>query len=201
MLMQNDKAFAAADPITPFDFAREPAFSGAGLLANTSVESDQGWITAGQLHEGCLVQTYDGGLRAITRLERRPLSPLAQLGLIHIPGGSLCNCSDLWLLPDQAVLIRDPLIEEVFDCAGALVPARDLQGHRGIARRPLDRPTDLIRLGFAQDELLYANSGMLLHAPATTGRRDGFFPRLNSHQARAMLALIAAGGPSFGWAA
>lgn len=201
MFMQDAKTFVAAEPVSGAGFAREPAFNGTGLVSTTLVESDQGWVMAGTLQKGNLVQTFDGGLRAITWLERRPLPRLLSSALIHVPGGALNSCSDLWLLPDQAVLITDPLVSEVFDCAGALVLARDLQGYQGIAHRAFAGQAELIRLGFAQEELIYANSGALIHAPATIARRGGFFPRLNSHQAHAMLALIEAGRPCFARAA
>ncbi|WP_347310499.1 hypothetical protein [Defluviimonas sp. SAOS-178_SWC] len=70
-------------------------------------------------------------------------------------------------------------------------------GYRGIARRNLLRPAEALSLRFASEEIVYVNSGALIHCAtegpeaATAGR--AFFDVLDESRAGAMPALIAAG--------
>lgn len=196
MFMQNAKAFRTAEKSS---FALQglnvtPDFNGTGILAATLVETPQGWKSAGMLGRGSLVQTYDGGLCAVTQVERRHMWPTAGAEVVHVPGGALDTCSDLWLMPGQAVLIASPVVEEVLEAAAALVPARALAGFRGISLRPLHRPVEMVTLSFAGPEMVYVNSGALIQCQGAGGAiSDGhpdYFPHLDGARAEAMLALI-----------
>lgn len=196
MFMQNAKAFRAAEKSA---FALHglnvtPDFNGAGALATTLVETPQGWKSAGMLRRGSLVQTYDGGLCVVVQIERRYMWPAAGAEVVHVPGGVLDTCSDLWLMPGQAVLISSPVVEDVLEAAAAMVPARALAGFRGISLQPLHRPIEMVTLSFASVEVVYVNSGALIQCQAAgdavADTHPDYFPHLDGARAAAMLALI-----------
>ncbi|MGB3147911.1 MAG: Hint domain-containing protein [Paracoccaceae bacterium] len=178
----------AADPLRQFLSLRQ-----TGLLAATLIETEAGWRLAGHLQAGDRLPTFDGGSCTITGVARRTLVPGQGAGVIQIPGGALGNCADLYLMPDQELLITHPVVEEVLDCCGALVRARDLVGHRAIARLPVSQPLQMITLTLARQELVFANSGVRILLDAGSGRDDGFYPRVTAQQAEAMLTLIELG--------
>lgn len=198
MFMQSAHAFTSAEKITLGRVGPEVAVQAhrGGFLASAKVETESGWRPAGALEIGMRVQTYDGGLCPILRLDRRELSAGGAL-FIHVPGGALDNCDGLWLRPGQQLLIASPVVEEVFDCAAVRVEARHLTGFRGIG--PVWRPgvDAVIQLGFAQDEAVFANTGALLHFAAEQATEaPGFYPALRGSQVAAMLDLIDEGAIS-----
>lgn len=168
------------------------AVPSAGMLAATLVETADGWRAAGTLARGDRVQTWDGGLAEITRVTRSRLWPGAT-DLVRVPGGALGNCADLWLAAGQRVMVASRIAEEVLDAAGALVAARDLVGFRGTEICRPGHPTALVGLGFAGQELVFANSGALVLGVADGGKDDldSLLPSLEGARARAMLDLIA----------
>lgn len=171
MFMQNASAFRRAEKIgfSLNGLPAAPGLSRAGILAASLIETPQGWCRAGALMRGSLVQTWDGGLRPVAALERSYLVPETGDGLIHVPGGALDNCADLWLMPGQAVLIGSDVVREVLEAEGALVPARDLVGFRGIGVGRTEKMAEMVTLRFAEDEIAYVNSGALVHCAGLRG--------------------------------
>lgn len=208
MFMQDARSFTAAEKITLALHATgaAPVAGAPGLLAGSLVETMSGWRPVESLTRGMRVATYDGGFCPLLRVERRHLWPVAGAHLIHVPGGALDNCSDFALMPGQQVLIASDIAEAVLDSAAVLVPAATLVGYRGIARQPLSRPTEVLSLIFASEEIVYVNSGALIHCAADgtpehaagLDRRQGaaFFESLAADRAAALLALIAGGARS-----
>lgn len=167
-----------------------------GILATSLVETGDGWRAAGTLACRNKVQTWDGGLAEVVRVDRYYPTMIGGAGLIRVPGGALDNCADLWLAPDQLVMVASPVVEEVLDAAGALVPARALVGFRDIEWQQRQAPTEMIRLGFATEELVYVNTGALVLAAAEQSAPAGAavgLPVLAGVRARAMLELIVSG--------
>lgn len=197
MFMQNAKAFRAAEKsaFAPSGFDVVSGCRGSGMLAASLVETPQDWRHAGSLMRGSLVQTWDGGLCAVTQVARQYFWPGAGAEVVFVPGGALENCSDLWLMPDQLVVIASAVAEQVLQAAAALVPARALAGIHGIRLCLLPRPVEMISLGFDSDEAVYVNSGALIHCAGTMAAAadTSYFPRLDQARARALLDLIAAG--------
>ena len=158
-----------------------------GMVAGTLLETAKGWIPVQHLKIGDAVQTLDGGLARIHALDRRILSPQSDLGLIHVPGGCHDACSDLMLVPGQHLLI-DTLDAAPF----VLVPAAALTTDPLVRRHDLQTPTEIITLLFADEEVVFANSGVMIHCP---GLMDGvgrypdnsFFPRYDILTARDFL--------------
>lgn len=167
-----------------------------GLVAGTLVETAAGWRPVETLTLGDAVHTLDGGLARILALDRRSLHPDQEAAALLIPGGSFDACSDLMLLQGQHVLLDTLDDAELGAAAFALVPAAALLG-AGARRVHLTGPVEVVTPLFADEEVLYANSGVLLHCPGIAdgaGRypEDGAFLRLDRHEARAFVQRRAA---------
>lgn len=200
MFMQSATAFRAAEKIglSLQGLNLMPELSADGIVAGTLVETEAGWRPVERLSEGMCVATYDGGFAPLARVERRHLWPAAEVEVIHVPGGALDNCAAFSMLPGQHVFLASVVAETVLGTGGALVAASALEGHFGITRQRLFRPVEVLSLRFAAEEIVYVNSGTLVHcatdAPdASSGRgASGYFEVLDDARACAMLALVAA---------
>ena len=180
---------------------RQPAVIPApvigGIVAGTLVEAARGWVAVETLRIGDKVQTLDGGLARVQALDRRNLSQAAESPLIHVPGGNYDACSDLMLVPGQHVLM-DTLGDAAFGSAPyALVPAVALTYDPRIRRGRPDLTVEVVTPMFADEEIIFANSGVLLHCPGVmdgAGRYpdDSFFPRLDAATACEFLERRAA---------
>ena len=160
-----------------------------GIVAGTLIEGECGWVAAETLRIGDRVQTLDGGLARIHGLDRRKLHAAAETSLIHVPGGSFDACSDLWLVPGQHLLI-----DTVGDHTAPylLVPAIALTCDTAIRHSFPDTAIDIITPLFADEEVIFANTGVLIHCPSVidgAGRYPdaSFFPRLDAAMARVFL--------------
>jgi hypothetical protein len=190
-------------------FSRRPQRLGSGLVAGTRVETARGWKPVEQVLTGERVQTWDGGLQPVTKVERTlygaDLAEAYPDGLLMVPGGALSTCDAVYLLPEQHILLESAIAEEVLGRPAVLVPAAALEGHRGILRvMPVDL-VEVVTLSFDQEEVVYANTGALLHCPP---RRAGatpqgpatsaFFEVLGFDRARALVELMEGVMPSAG---
>lgn len=188
MFMQ-DLSRTAHSAVTA-DLLTRPVSS--GMLAGTLVETATGWRGVETLRMGDLVQSLDGGLARVLAVDRSTLRAHMGQAVIALPGGAFDACSDLHLLPAQHLLIDTLGDAALPDDAFALIPALALQGHAGCSRRYLMREIEVITPMFAEEEILWANSGLLIHCP---GIADGaqrrpdspFFPCLDLPAARALL--------------
>ena len=162
-----------------------------GIVAGTLVEGECGWVAAESLRIGDRLQTLDGGLARIHGLDRRVLAAQAETSLIHVPGGFYDACHDLWLVPGQHVLI-DTVQDADQTAPYVLVPAIALTCDQAIRHSFPGVAIEVITPLFADEEVIFANSGVLLHCPSVidgAGRYpdDSFFPRLDAATARAFL--------------
>jgi len=189
----------AAHAVIAADLLAAPVTS--GILAGTLLETATGWRCVETLRMGDLVQSLDGGLAKVLGVDRRTLRPDMGQALITIPGGVYDACSDLQLLPGQHLLIDTLGDTALPDDAFALIPALALDGRTGCTRRYALREIEVITPMFATEEIVWANSGVLIHCPGiATGAgvrpASDFFPRLDVPGARALLtrreALLAA---------
>ncbi len=167
-----------------------------GIVAGTLLETGLGWRDVATLRIGDAVQTLDGGLARIHGLDRRILQPAAETALILVPGGCHDACSDLWLVPGQHLLI-DTLEDASIGAPFALVPALALTTDALVRRDFPTHPVEVITPLFADEEVVFANSGVLIHCPGVmdgAGRypENSFFPRLDTLAARAFLKCRAA---------
>ncbi len=177
--------------VTPRPLAVLPAPVIGGIVAGTLVETETGWMPVETLRIGTRVHTLDGGLTRILALDRRTLPPEAETSLIHVPGGLHDCCSDLMLVPGQHLLI-DTLGCDAHAAPYLLVPALALTSDPLVRREFPDLQVEVITPLFAEEEVIFANSGVLLHCPSVVdgaGRYpdNSFFPRLDAVSARAFL--------------
>ena len=150
-----------------------------GLMAGTRVASNLGWRPIEALTVGDKVLTFDNGMQEIADIRRAvmwldaPQSAEAMWPVI-VPVGALGNREPLTLLADQGVLIESEAATDAFGDPFAVVPAAALDGVRGIYRaQPMQR-VELIAIYFAQEEVIYAEGGAMLHCPADTSTLDKF---------------------------
>ncbi len=189
MLMQSPKAFAEIEQITfKRDVENPEAFTKTGLTAGTMVETATGWRSVASLSVGERIGTWDGGLARLTALRRSVLTPARADQMILVPGGALGNCSDLLLTPRQPVMIESAEAEKLLGEAHVLVAAEAMIGFRGITQQSATEQLEVIHLGFDDEEVIFANTGALLHCGF--GRRGDFFTLLSDDRARALLSLM-----------
>ncbi len=191
MFMQDFTRTTAAAAITPVALLMAPATS--GFTAGTLVETATGWQPVETVTLGTKLHTVDGGLARVLGLDRRILRPEAGTALIRVQGGSHDACSDLALMPGQHLLIDTLGDPEYPDDIAVLIPAAALIGRHGAGRLFPASAVEVITPMFAEEEVVWANSGMQLYCPAITtgaGRRPAsdFFTRLETAAARTLLA-------------
>lgn len=142
----------------------------SGFVAGTHVASNLGWRAVDALSVGDKVLTFDHGMQTITEIQRETLFapehalPSAQCPVL-VPEGALNNRTDMWLMPDQGMLVESDAAIDALGDPFAVVPARALKGLRGIRTvAPTDR-LDVTTLAFASDEVVYVEGGMLGFCP------------------------------------
>jgi hypothetical protein len=159
-----------------------------GMAAGTMVETQDGWRRIEALRMGDKVQTLDGGLARVVGLRRQAV---ADGRLMHVPAGHLGTCEDLWLAPFQHVLV-DTLGDAAFpDAANLLLPAMALEGTVG-RLRPTPFRAEVVTPLFAEDEVVWANSGALVWCPGLShdpaeAPATACFTSLSAAEARAWL--------------
>ena len=165
----------------------------AGLIAGTMVETAAGWRNVELLRVGDHVHTYDGGLRQLRRVERAYYGAedggYDLDGVLHVPGGALDNCEDMFMMPEQMLMIESQVAAELLGTLAVLMPASALEGFSGITRHQPQGLVEAITLGFDDEEVVFANSGMLAHC-ALGASESGFFTTLDKEQAKALAYLM-----------
>lgn len=173
---------------TPGSFTAVQPVASTGLTGGTLVETTQGWCPVADLRIGARVHTLDGGAAQVLGLDRRPVTDLPG---IRIPGGMADSCSDLILPLDQYLLtdtLGDPNLP---DADMVLIPATAWISQPCVT--PVRITGEIVTPMFADEEIVWANSGALLHCPSVAagpGRLpvDGFFMALADADARAFLS-------------
>ena len=206
MFMQDQTSFIDANiaAVTP---STAPTYDG-GLLPGALVEADGGWRAVETLVAGTPVMTLDGGMKPLARIERRATS--CDTAVIKISGGTLSTCSDLIMRRDQLVMLESPEAEALYGTPITLVPAHCLLGFEGVVEMGAPQGQDAVTLIFEDEEIVYANTGALVHCPGRTqaslaemvGIRSDFFEVLRPTDAKALVAaIVAADRVMFRWAA
>lgn len=158
MFMQDITRFAATPVITV-----NPSLS-QGIFGATLVETATGWRSAETLRIGDHLHTLDGGLQRIAALSRRIVTPGEQV--VQVSGGYFDACTDVMLLPGQGVLL---------DTVGltlapyARVRAAALTACLGARPAAAARKTEIVTPIFAEEEAVWAQSGLLLVCPGLKG--------------------------------
>jgi hypothetical protein len=182
----------------------------SGILVGTRVASTRGWRMIEAISVGDRVLTFDAGLQPVTAVERTPLWPgrgvcPQALWPVEVPAGALGNRDLMYLAPDQSVLIESDAAEALLGDPFALIPARALDGVRGMCRVPPPDGAVVVTLRFAAEQIVFANSGAMFHCAAsadllgiatTMGPTMPVYPVLPPDMAKALAeALIRASDP------
>ncbi|MEM8979102.1 MAG: Hint domain-containing protein [Pseudomonadota bacterium] len=144
--------------------------AGSGIVAGTKVASNLGWRSVECIEPGDKVLTYDHGLQVVTGVTRSFLwigekdCPESAWPLL-VPEGALGNQSDLWIVPEQHVLIESEIAERVYGDPFVVIPALSLEGHKGITRSCPKQVIEVLQLEFDRDEVVFANMGALFFCP------------------------------------
>ncbi|WP_461472156.1 Hint domain-containing protein [Pararhodobacter sp.] len=179
-----------------------------GLLAGTTVATDQGWLPVETLRAGDRVVTFDHGMRPVKAVRISKLWTAAQgapraVWPLLIPARVLGNRSETRLLPEQSVLIESDAAEEMYGDPFTMVAAGTLEGYMGITRVPPTRELTVVSLKFEGDEVVYTNGTMLVHCPnprpamvATadelmSAEMTALYQKLTDQQARSLVEAMA----------
>lgn len=133
-----------------------------GVVAGSRIRTLDGVLPVEFLAPGDRVVTRSGARRlvAVSVLRRR------QLDLVCIRASTLGHDrpdSDLWLAPDQRVLVRDWRARVLYGTDVAAIPAARLTDGEFVLSR-LQSPVRLFTLRFAEDEVIWAE-GLELACP------------------------------------
>lgn len=142
-----------------------------GFTAGTRLATAMGWRPAEAITVGDEVLTFDHGVQMVVAVTRG--THIAAAGdlpafavPIHVPIGAIGNEEPMVLLPDQIVMLESDAAETLTGDPFALVPASALEGFRGIDRIRGIRPVEVVSLHFEDDEVVFADGGALMFAPA-----------------------------------
>ncbi|WP_172839495.1 Hint domain-containing protein [Sulfitobacter alexandrii] len=156
-----------------------------GLIAGTRVASNLGWRAVEALAVGDSVLTFDNGMQRITELRRLALFPdapdtAAACWPVVVPEGALDNRAELTLLPDQGVLVESDAASDMYGDPFAVVPAQALVGLRGIHRAAPQHKVELVIIAFAEEQVIYAEGGTLIHCPLVRPALDNLMDKTSA---------------------
>ncbi len=141
-----------------------------GLIGAVRVASTAGWRTARSIVPGEKVLTFDCGMQPVAAVQvltlwNEDIPCPASLWPIEVPAGVLGNRDLMYLAADQAVLIESDVAEALTGDPFALIPARSLDGVRGMCRVPPPPNAEVTILQFESEQIVFANSGAMFHCP------------------------------------
>lgn len=142
----------------------------AGMAAGTRVAGPRGWCAIQDISVGDYVLTFDGGMQAVTGITHGIIwaghtACPEELWPLRVPVGALGNLQEMYLLPEQSVMIESDTAEAKMGDPFALIPAASLEGYSGIERVYPREEIQVFVLHFEQDEVVFANIGALFYAP------------------------------------
>jgi len=198
-------AFGDANQMTEQSSANDSDAEGAmtGIVSGVRVATAMGWRPIEAIAVGDRVLTFDGGLQVVTQVQRKFLwtgtgDCPRQFWPLEVPKGALGNREVMSLLPRQPVMLESDAAEQTLGDPFALIPAEAMDGMNGITRVPPRGPVAVVVLQFAEDQIVFANSGALFFCPAARDLVSDVFNEglgcgyqiLPLDKARALAALI-----------
>jgi hypothetical protein len=142
-----------------------------GLVSGTKLATKMGWRSVEAISAGDEVLTFDEGLKPVVRVQSEVVT-VAQMAVnpenwpVYVPAGAIGNQTELWLLPEQLVVIENDAAEAVTGDAFAPIPAQALVGLLGIERRRPEMDIQQVTLFFEDEQVVFSNSGAMFHCPA-----------------------------------
>ncbi len=154
----------------------EPVFSkfahiAAGIEINNFVATPTGWRDLADIQVGDEVLTFDNGAQRVMEIEHSfhgsetYLEQPAQWPLM-VPAGAIGNSHEIVLAPNQLVMIENDASEALLGDPFMVVRADDLIGWNNIHRYIPDAMLHLVRLRFAQEQVIFGSKEMLYHCDA-----------------------------------
>ncbi|WP_281709227.1 Hint domain-containing protein [Phaeobacter italicus] len=194
MLLDHSTSFADCQPVgllmdfpaavaAPAPRSRPRPRTG-GLLPHMMVETDRGFVQARHIKPGDMVYTLDGGAQEVLSVKQ---SIPRLTSLVHVPAGALGNDDDLMLPADQKVGLELDAIERLFDVPTAVAKVISLVGYNGISAAMPEKMARIF-ITFAEEEMIWAECGMLVHIPAADSADDSAFRDLSLSETRQILA-------------
>ncbi|UWQ31438.1 Hint domain-containing protein [Leisingera sp. M527] len=153
-----------------------------GFLPATLVETEEGFKQARDVKPGDMVFTFDGGAQEVKAV-RHAVPRLTTC--MHVPAGALGNDTDLMLPSDQQVALEMDTAARLFGLPVVVTKLIALTGYKGITAVAPER-LGRIHFEFAEEELVWAESGMLL--PAGDVAEESAFHQLSLSETRQVLA-------------
>lgn len=143
----------------------------SGLISGTRVATNIGWRSVEAIAPGDHALTFDGGMQVVRRITRSvlwssPSSCPEHLWPLNVPVGALGNQQEMYLLPEQNVMLESDAAEDCFGDPFALIPAAALNGFRGITRVKPHEKIVVYTLHFDQEQVVFACSSALFHCPS-----------------------------------
>ena len=161
---------------------RRPRPQVGGFLPDTLVETDRGFVQMRDVKTGDSIYTFDGGAQEVKSVSQ---GVPRLTTLVHVPAGALGNDVDLMLPSDQMVALELDAAERLFDVPLVMTRLISLVGYNGISP-VLPERLARIHLKFDEEELIWAESGMLLQAPSDS--IESAFRKLSLAETRQILA-------------
>lgn len=159
--------------------AEAQGFATQGIIAGTRVASNLGWRAAEALAPGDKVLTFDNGMQTLVEVRREvvwidALSIPMRHWSIHVPAGALNNRCDLTMMPEQGIVVESDVADEATGDPFAVLDAQDLVGLRGIRRVEPAAYLEVVTLVFAEEQVVYAEGGTMVHCPASADLLQSF---------------------------
>jgi hypothetical protein len=175
MFMQ-DITRVAATPV-----AADNSALSQGIFGPTLIDSETGWRPAHSLRIGDRVHTLDGGLQRIAALSRRIVSVGERA--IKVSGGYFDADDDVLLLPTQGILLQTM---NLMTAPYARLQARALANCLGAAHAIAPSRAEIVTPIFAEEEVIWAQSGLLLLCPGVRSTATAF-PEMHAQAATLFL--------------
>lgn len=168
---------APARPCRAFDRTFAPG---------TLLETDLGLRTVEALRPGDRVRT----LRGMVQLQGTTRQPPDRSRLHwQVPEGKLGNTTELRLNAGQRIAVQNPACKQLFNQQMVLVPVPTITGYCGIRTITGFSLRCGIALHFAEEEVVLAHTGALLHVPAADSD-DSRHRVLSYRESRQLLNLL-----------
>lgn len=164
-----------------------------GVAAGTLIATSEGARPVEDLIVGDMIRTFDNGPRAVLAILRHgpALSAIEDNCAAHtitVPAGTLGNARPMVMMPDQGIMVGSENARDSMGDPFAVVPVRALEGLCGIHRSAPHQQTEFFTLVFAQDEVVFADGGQLLHFAAPQAGETGILYDIKTaREARQML--------------
>ena len=143
----------------------------AGLLSGTRVATPMGWSPVQTIGVGDEVLTFDCGLQEVTKVDLIRLwdgkgTCPRRFWPLEVPPKAFGNRMAFHVLPGQTIIIESDMGEKLFGDPFSLIPAGATEGFRGVKRVSPEHAYFVVLLHFAQEQVVYSQSGALLFCPA-----------------------------------